>query len=365
MANPFANQSYSDGYKASLNLRKASAKTPDEIARIDKELQRVGGNTASAPAPAMSGGGITPQQRFKVQSFKPPSMPVMGTQEAMSTAQGQLNPLYQQSRSNAGVVNQQQQQLLRQQLNSRGQLSGGLANQGAVNLSTGLQRTLGDIDTQYNTQVASLADQLRQRSQEQARQTLNDAFSRWQGQQGLQMQADTANYGVQRDAVGDQRYSEEQVYMKARDSIQDQWKLKEFDENVRQFGLQRAMQEAGLTGMYNGKATLQKVSADRAYQIDQAQLANSRANTGISAGNLALSREKWNAEKNSNPYQLSTSATNLAISQALNYKTADEAYAALQQYGPAMVDQGVDVNEVLKAVQSRFKNTDPYMMMFP
>ena len=369
MANPFADEKYTKGYLADLQNKFST--TGDQ--KYSNEYQRVYNATAGNFGwnnPVIAGGSNgaktkNAKDRFKVAQFSYKAPDTMGVQEAMTLARSQLNPLYQQARTNAGAINQQQQALLKQQLNARGQLRGGTANQGAINLSTGLQRTLGDIDTQHNAQVAQLAEQLRQRSQENARQALADAFQRYQAQQGLNMQAQQLNYGVQRDIIGDQRYDEQQAYQRARDSIADEWKQREFDENVRRYGLERAMQEAGLTGMYQGSPTLQKIAADRAYQTDQAQLAISRSNADLNRQQFELAKEKWEAEKNSNPYQISQSATNLAISQALNYATADEAYAALQEYGPAMVEQGVDIDAVFKAINARFKNANPFMFGYP
>jgi hypothetical protein len=81
--------------------------------------------------------------------------------------------------------------------------------------------------------------------------------------------AENTDYGRYRDTVGDQRYSQEFAYQQARDSIGDQWKQREFDETVRQFGLQYA---------------LSKLEADRGYEINKGQLAISRSNAARGGG---------------------------------------------------------------------------------
>ena len=51
---------------------------------------------------------------------------------------------------------------------------------------------------------------------------------------------------------------------------------------------------------------------------------------------------------------LSKNATNNAIAQVYTYKSKDEALTALSQYGQAMANQGIDLQAVYKAIESRW-----------
>ncbi|MFA4854181.1 MAG: hypothetical protein WC616_02390 [Candidatus Omnitrophota bacterium] len=93
-------------------------------------------------------------------------------------------------------------------------------------------------------------------------QSLYDQLSALQG-------TEQQSYGQYRDTVGDQQFAQQFAYQQARDSIGDQFKQKEFDENVRQFGLGYA---------------LQKLQADRDYELGKGQLAISRTNAARGGG---------------------------------------------------------------------------------
>lgn len=220
-------------------------------------------------------GGVAPRSTggsggYSYNKFGQKTPAMMSFEDAFNRAKGQLDPAYQASRTNAGAVSAQQQQLLRQQLNSRGQLNGGLATQGAIDTSAALQKALADIDVGYNTQSNTLANELQQRDFENKRASFSDALSAYQANESNRYNAANFNYRSSRDLIADEQYQQT------------------FAENARQFGMTYALQkaqddwqklqgEAQLTGMYNGQATLDKIGMDRDYQMAQAQLGLQRA----------------------------------------------------------------------------------------
>ena len=116
------------------------------------------------------------------------------------------------------------------------------------------------------------------------------AYNRYAGQgQDLYSQLSALSnlegqeYDRYRDTVGDVRYGEERqlqqqqtAYQQARDSIADEQYKNEFDENVRQFGLSYG---------------LQKLEADRNYEINKGQLSVQRMNASNAGPSTAGERK--------------------------------------------------------------------------
>lgn len=186
-------------------------------------------------------------------SFKPQQMSTLGDADAITKARAIQQPMYEQERTNAGVIAQQQGDMLAQNLNARGLLGGGNEVQGRLNLAAGLQKALADNDTNYNAQSMQLAEQLKQ-----ARlQEINDSFQR---------QYQTHN--VNEDA---RRFDVNQDYKVGRDAVLD----KQFADELNAKALERAWrQREGLANMWGvdpvtGRPTQEKVNADRNYDINK------------------------------------------------------------------------------------------------
>lgn len=143
---------------------------------------------------------------LKRDQFTPPKTETLSWDEALKKATATFNPLYQQARTNAGEVAQQQQNLLRQQMNSRGQLSSGGTEKGSADISSGLLKALSGLDSNYYNQLASYAQSLVDKSESDNRQSLNDAFNRYAAEQGLDFQNAQYNRQLERDTEGDSQW---------------------------------------------------------------------------------------------------------------------------------------------------------------
>jgi len=244
------------GYRASLQLRRTAATDPTEQAKIDAEINRVDTKQGTTPAGGANGviASNAPGSNAPGKSIDPIKLARLRAKaqaNANKQAEAELNPGYQQARVNAAADTTQQQALLRQQLGARGQLNGGLMNQGATDLSGNLIKTQAGIDTGYATNLA----------------TRSAAIMDTNFNQDLALQ--NQNLQQQQFNESTRQYNENMQYQQIRDSITDAQQLKEFDEYVRQFGV---------------TATLAQLNSDRGYEIDKGQLA-------VSQGNLALSRQ--------------------------------------------------------------------------
>lgn len=109
-----------------------------------------------------------------------------------------------------------------------------------------MQQMRGEQDRQ----VAALMDLLGVLGSERSFQDSRsqNQFSRAMELLGYQTdrtdRAEDVNYRNSRDQVSDQQYAEEVAYREARDAITDERWKKEFDEDVRRYGLDYAMQQA-------------------------------------------------------------------------------------------------------------------------
>ena len=87
---------------------------------------------------------------------------------------------------------------------------------------------------------------------------------------GRQDRADETAYRDSRDAIGDQRYTQEFQYQQARDQIADEQAKLNFDEDVRRYGLDYAMRAADQANVFANRA------ADNKRSEEASQLARDR-----------------------------------------------------------------------------------------
>lgn len=250
------------------------------------DYTNVGGTTYARPSTLVSGFTSAP----KAPTFEAPNYNVMGYQQALGQAQAQYQPLQDQARTNAGATNQQQQGLLRQQLNANGNLDGGGAAQGAMNLSGQLQSTLSNIDTDYGAKAAELAQILQQRSADEQNQLYNRALQTF----GTQYQGYRDNAA---DQQWQQNFGEQQRQFNATtDEQQRQFNVGAAADLSDKFGIGVLPKSNGqyLFEQVAGRPTVAKTTADNNWQYQQGQLANDAYNneTGrMNAGTNAFSAQ--------------------------------------------------------------------------
>ncbi len=227
----------------------------------------------------------------KSQQFQAPQYNQMSYQDAIKRSQQRLNPMYDQARTNAGVQNQQQANLLAQRLNARGMADGGANVQGQIDLSAQLQQVLGNIDTGYNTQQAEMAEALMM----QDREAEDRAFARalqefgtnrgvlesdrgfnrgvWESDRNFGLQQDQANWGKQMD----------QANLTGNFNGQRTLQGSQFDWS-------KALGESQLTGMYDGAKTWDRELAERQLAFNQAKEARIGSGGGSGGGFRGSSR---------------------------------------------------------------------------
>lgn len=125
-------------------------------------------------------------------------------------------------------------------------------------------------------------------------------------------------------------------------------------------------QDAQFSGIYNGMPTLQARDIEAKNALAQAQMENEAAYRQASLGNekTRLGIEQQNAntmngyrtaqENRLNQSATTKQATDAAIAQALTYGDYDTAIKDLQKHAAAMQAAGVDLAQVMGAINSRF-----------
>ena len=168
-------------------------------------------------------------------TYTRPSYNVLSVQDALTQARSQLDPMKDLAVARVQESYEKEKNRLPQYLNARGQGLGGARIIGEKNLYDDENRQINDINTQNNAQVASLAQQLVQRSQDRADSQAAQDFSQWAtiqnmlenryGNEMAQYNADR-NYDYQtgRDLIGDQRYADELAYNKENAQKEYDWK---------------------------------------------------------------------------------------------------------------------------------------------
>lgn len=190
----------------------------------------------------------------------PPNLPnynPMSFNQALSQANSQLNPLYQQALKN--IMNQDWQNRLNadQTANARGGLHSGLAADLLNKVGIGTQNNRAQLAADNASQAAQMATALVNRDQDMQRQLLNDAFSRWATTQGLNQNQQQFDWNKLMDQSGltgyfngqptaqyqNQIFNQAMVqnqfdYGKQQDTIQNQFKQAQLDQAAKQFATQ-------------------------------------------------------------------------------------------------------------------------------
>ncbi len=226
MANPFSDPEYTKKYLTSQQKRYADSSDPNERTRIMDDMKRVSGatgvnwQTGNFTSPSAGGGignGIGSGSRkgnsglsfvptnFNYRSLSVPQ-PTIDWSAALARAKEQLDPIRTQARTAAGVANQQQSNLIRQQLAAGGNLKDDSAAWALAQLSSGLQNRLADIDASYGVQAHQLAQGITDRDIAAQQQAYQNALTRWQLENALNLQAAQQNRLLNRDVASDRQY---------------------------------------------------------------------------------------------------------------------------------------------------------------
>ncbi|MGI5838593.1 MAG: hypothetical protein ACOX8W_02920 [bacterium] len=254
-------------YEAELARKRAAGialTRPDLAAEYDRQRQgnlltgaqllainqQSAGGAAKAPVTAQAPVTVQPPYQSPVDTYKPgtfkaPSYTPLSFNAALGQAQSQLAPLYDQARTQQGITAEQQRALLRQQMGARGQLRGGLINEANIDLSSGLLRSLADIDTGYQAQTAGLAQSLVAQDQARADAMRQQAYQEWLAGEQLRAQAaglsaeeywrNVAQQNWERDFTAGQDWQQRQFdYQVSRDQVMDERWLKQFSAQEQQ-----------------------------------------------------------------------------------------------------------------------------------
>lgn len=253
----------------------------------------------------------SPVDTYRPGTFRAPQYKPLSFNAALGQAQAQLYPLYDQARTRQGIAAEQQRELLRQQLGARGQLRGGLLNEGNIDISSGLLRSLADIDTGYAAQTAGMAQGLVTADQARADAMRQQAYQEWLAGEQLRAQAAglsaeeywknvaQENWAKQFSAGQDwqQRQFEYQV---SRDQVMDDRWMKQFDAAQKQqvienafTGRQISLQERNaLLDKY--RAEKQQTAGPSSYELREAALKYAKDELGYGASPAEITaRADW------------------------------------------------------------------------
>lgn len=169
----------------------------------------------------------------------------------LNQQKAELAPQYQSQRNQADVTNAQNVQKLRELMANSGLTSSGENVSATVGLQNARQNALNSLNLQeqqanndINRQISDLNNPANEQAltaalEAQKSQALYDAWNK---------SSDRA-YQVGRDTVADNQWQQ------SFDTSKNQWQ-QQFDYGKTQDSIQNAMNEANLTGKYNGKNTL-------------------------------------------------------------------------------------------------------------
>lgn len=122
------------------------------------------------------------------------------------------------------------------------------------------------------------------------RYTDETQYARGRDQIADQRYDDQTQYARGRDQVADQRYAEERAYQMARDAIMDERYKMEFDENARRFGLNYALDQARLNQQISDSAAGRALQ-ERGLALEERSLAL-REQEAESAGQADMEAER-------------------------------------------------------------------------
>lgn len=214
MANAFSDKNYAKGYQNDLaNRWNSNIGNTAEQTKIRNEMNRVAnvsgvgvnisgdGGRAWLPGVQVNGKSVTggdqeipqyPDSGGKGNRGKSglsgSQVRTMSYEDALKQAGQQLDPIRTMARNSAGVVNQQQLDILRQKLASEGNLNDGEYGNALVNMSQQHQENLNNMDSSYGSQLAALAQSIQAKGTAQAQQEFQNEFARWQAENQLKQQ---------------------------------------------------------------------------------------------------------------------------------------------------------------------------------
>lgn len=275
--------------------------TPEEMLALNQAaMNKQGGGTnvvdTTAGGTQYSPVGYKPPVQYKPTPFSYKMPAVISFDKALGQAQAQLSPEWEASRTSAGTINQQQMAQLRQALNARGMLDAGALSEGMKGLSANLSQTLAGLDTGYRTNTANMAQNIVAQDEARKQWMAQQAFQAWQAQEALkaqQAQMASQDYWNQ---VAQQVVDRNFQYGASQDALNREFQAQQAE-------ISRAIQEAGLTGQYQGQQTLaaqqqafnewlgrQNLALDRQRE---GRLAASGGGSAIAPGGVDLSDRKF------------------------------------------------------------------------
>ena len=216
----------------------------------------------------------SPPPAYTPEPYEQPYIPEIDLNQAIERARRQVSPMTESMRDTISRVFQENIERLPQILNARGlSPAGGSRIAGERNLAQEKARQLTDIERQQEAQIMELAEAIMNRDTEAVARKQAQDYQQWLGQQQVAMQkyqTDLGQWNALREAASNavaqllgqrqweerfgfekqthadalaQQAIENQFAQEQFDWEKDRWQ-KEFDENVRQFGLQYALSKA-------------------------------------------------------------------------------------------------------------------------
>jgi hypothetical protein len=246
------------------------------------------------------GAGVTLQQASQQPkqptrpTFSPPQANTLSWGDATGRVQQQLDPLFQRAVKNVMAQKYKNELNAGELASKRGLAHSGLAAdlQNKVALQT--QSDVSGLEAEKASRVAQMAQALINKQEDDALRLRQQAFQEYLGQSNLGLQYDQFDYGKEQDQrswdwKSDERdygrgqdqkawdwKTDEREYGRGQDQKSWEWKEKEFNQNVKQFGLQHA---------------LSKYSAEQ-------NAAQGWASNSLSKERFGLEKEKFEYDKN-------------------------------------------------------------------
>lgn len=284
--------------KGATDLRKSLGIASDTLSLGDvNELIRLK-QTEQAKAQPIAAQPTAPAQTVDTQSLinqlaeaqKQKNIASLG--QAYQTSLGtlaeeekQIAPQYEAQRTQAKIQNQMQMKAFENWLANQGLSASGAAPQGAISQTVALQNTLGSSQL---AQQKALEDVARRRTQlgtdyqfglANAEADVNISAM----QNALNQANQDAQLALQKRSMDlqEQGMNADEAYRQATFEYQKIQDTKAFDYTAQQDAINQAMNEAALTGMYQGQQTLQGKAAqsDLATQALQQQILQGQVNT--------------------------------------------------------------------------------------
>lgn len=199
----------------------------------------------------------------------------------LSTQEASINPLYESKRNAAASTNMAGRRTLAEELAARGEANSGVADQAQLNANMSLQNDLGTLNAQQASDLSNIANQ---------RTNVQNAY-----------QSDLASTKAGLDAQ----------------TMQDL--INQYNQNK-----QYQLQEAALTGTYNGAKTLDATNSDRNFALNQAGVTGTyNGKQTLDAQNQAYNQDLQTKQYNQQVQQ--QKLDNLYRQQTFNYQKARDA----------------------------------------